>query len=149
MPSYSTELNMFTRIYRRAHADTSVSLATFRCCSTDPARRLYCGMRGLSSMADCARVLNQIVRMSSSPQCPADFLPLYILAAKSCSGHSLEHRVGRVLCFFSRRRYWDSPTPYPLSRRRLWPPPPLYLFSLHITEPRDRIPPFPLMDCQN
>ncbi len=84
-------------------------------------------MRGLSSMADCARILNQIVRMSSSPQCPDDFLPLYILAAKSCltSAHSLEHRVGRVLCFFSSRRYWDSPTPYPLSRRRLWSPPSL------------------------
>jgi hypothetical protein len=25
----------------------------------------------------------------------------------------LAHRVGRVLCFFSSRRNWDSPTPHP------------------------------------
>jgi hypothetical protein len=29
MPSYSTELNMFTGIYRRVHVETYVSLATF------------------------------------------------------------------------------------------------------------------------
>jgi hypothetical protein len=36
-----------------------------------------------------------------------------------CNGHDLlwaygvDHRVGRVLSFFSSRRNWDSPTPHP------------------------------------
>jgi hypothetical protein len=35
-----------------------------------------------------------------------------------------QHRVGRVLSFFSSRRNWDSPIPHPQARR-VCPPPPI------------------------